>query len=202
MAKVHPADAQAFIAHMSEGGYRPNRYRVTLQGELKGIAGSTVTTSSETISFLCVASQVPASTMGIAEAAYFGRMIKMAGDKTFDDWTCEVYAEPKVRNFLELWHDKILGFETNLAATDYRKPLTYYMDATLDLLTREDSIIATYEMKQIFPSNIGEIALSYETNNTVARFPVTFAVNYFTRSDKEAKLQRLADGSNPGLKAV
>lgn len=195
----HPADAQAFLNHFEEGGYRPNRYRVTLQGNLPGTESQLnsigLNNSLESFSFLCVASQLPSSTMGMAEVPYFGRSIKVAGDKTFDDWTCEVIFEPKIRNFFEVWHDKILGFETNLASKDYRKPLTYYMDATVDLLTREDGIIATYNMKQIFPTNIGEVALSYETNNTVARFPVTFAINYFTREDKNVQFNKINQGS-------
>ena len=53
-------------------------------------------------------------------------------------------------------------------------------------------------MKQIFPNNIGEIALSYENNNQVARFPVTFSVNYWHRVDKNVSFNRLGDGGSPG----
>lgn len=191
----HPADAQAFIKHIPDGGYRPNRYRVTLSGELAGIDGSMLSAATESFSFMCVSSQVPASQMGVAEAHYFGRPIKLTGDKVFDDWTCEVYGTMAVRNFLELWHDRILGFETNLASDTYDNPVTYYMDATVDLMNRTGEILTTYKMRQIFPSSIGEIALSYENNNQIARFPVTFAVNYFTREDKDVDFKRLSNGA-------
>lgn len=196
MANRHPADAQYFIKHMADGGYRPNRYRVTFVGDLKGIDKTLSKKAQEQMSVFCVASALPQSTMGIAEAQYFGRAIKMAGDKTFDDWTCEMYTDSDftVRTFMENWHDSILGFETNFAAQDYRKPLTYYLDAFLEIYTREGEVINTYEMKQIFPSSVGELSLSYENNNQIARFPVTFAINYFTPVNKNASFQSLSRG--------
>lgn len=192
----HRADAQAFIRVMEEGGYRPNRYRIILTGDLAGVDSSFVQDGASSFSMLAVSSQVPQSTMGVCEAYYFGRPVKMAGDRSFEDWTCEVYTDStfQTRNFLEIWHDKILGAETNIAAEEYRKPLNYYFDARVDLLDREDNVITTYHMKQIFPNNIGEIALSYETNNTIARFPVTFSVNYWYREDAEVPFQSLSSG--------
>ena len=192
--QAHPADAQAFIAHIRDGGYRPNRYRVTLVGieGLKEIDASLAKAASEDFSFMCTSAQLPSSTLGVAEAAYFGRPIKLAGDKTFNDWTCEVYYTKRVRDLFEKLHDNMLGFETNLASAGYSDPLNYYFDARVETLDREGNVGIIYDMKQIFPMEIGEVALSYENNNQIARFPVTFAVNYFVRADNGGINKRLA----------
>ena len=209
---VHPADAQAYIAHMANGGYRPNRYRVTLTGDLEGIDPSLSARAKEQFQFLAVSAQLPQSTIGIASTFYFGREVKFAGDKTFDDWTIEVYDDGDggsgsngvagIRTFLENWHDNILGFETNLALNNYRKPLTYYLNGMVECFDREGNLLRTYEMRQIFPSSVGEIALSYENNNQIARFPVTFAVNYFMPVNNGTNFQRLGNGRGAGRPVV
>lgn len=199
----YKADAQSFLNHLPNGGYRPNRYKIILTTNFDNFDNGIQTEASQAISFLAKSSSVPTSTMGMAEAHYMGRSIKMAGDMTFEDWTVDVYANIDVRNFFEMWHDHILGYETNVAMQNYRMPRQYYADANIELLDRENNVIAKYIMKQIFPTSVGSIELGADSNDTVATFSVTFAVNYFKRenmkspwSKHEAKFQELSVGAS------
>jgi hypothetical protein len=57
----------------------------------------------------------------------------------------------------------------------------------------QSAILRTYKFYDIFPTNIGEIALSYESGDTLEEFDVTFDVQYFTIGNS---LQ--STGSNAG----
>ena len=42
------------------------------------------------VPFMVKASALPASTLGMIEVPYFGRKVKIAGDRTFEDWNVTV----------------------------------------------------------------------------------------------------------------
>jgi hypothetical protein len=44
----------------------------------------------------------------------------------------------------------------------------------------ESVVLRSYKFYDIWPTNIGEIALSYDTTDTIETFDVTFKVQYFT----------------------
>ena len=44
----------------------------------------------------------------------------------------------------------------------------------------ESSILRTYKFYDIFPTTVGEIALSYDDSDATETFDVTFKVQYFT----------------------
>lgn len=154
-----------------DGGARPNRYRVTISGAPVNIP--------QTIQFLCKASSIPASTLGVCEVAYMGRVAKISGDKTYDDWSVTVYNNISfdLRKAFERWMDGMLAHEQNIAR--WQDDVEYQAIGTVEQLDRKEKVIATYDVKGIFPTSVGEIALAYDTNNTVEEFPVTFAVNWW-----------------------
>ena len=70
-----------FKAKLKGGGARSNLFKATIN--FPAYAGGDV----ELTSFLCEAAQLPGSTMGIIEMPFRGRILKMAGDRTFDTWS-------------------------------------------------------------------------------------------------------------------
>lgn len=156
-----------------EGGARPNRYRVRIVGPQ---AGATV---PEKMLFLCKAAAIPASSIGPVEVAYMGRMVKIAGDKTFDDWTVTVYNDTTwdLRREFEIWMNGMLNHEANVTA--FQNARDYHADGIVEQLDRNESVIQTYTMRAIFPTSVGEITLGYDNNNSVEEFQVTFAVNWW-----------------------
>ena len=66
-----------FKSKLTGGGARANLFKVTLN--FPGYAGGDV----ELTSFLCRTAQLPASTTGVIEVPFRGRILKMAGDQNF-----------------------------------------------------------------------------------------------------------------------
>lgn len=159
-------DIEKFISNFKGGGSRANRFRVQLAGQ-------------ETLQFLCKAASLPEATLGVAEANYMGRVVKIAGDKEFTDWNITVYNDTDfgIRNFFEQWQDRVLGFFSNMSTQN--NPADYLRDCTVIQLGRDDVELARYRLKRIFPTSVGAITLDYSDNNTLETFDVTFAVNWF-----------------------
>jgi hypothetical protein len=158
-----------------DGGARPNRYRVIITGQPAG-AGAV----PETIQFLCRASSIPASNLGVARVNYMGREAKISGDKVFEDWSITVYNNISwdTRGFFERWVNGMLNHQGN--TTQFQNNDTYFADATVEQLDRNEATIAVYNMRGIWPTNLGDIQLAYDNNDTVEEFTVTFVVNWWT----------------------
>lgn len=158
-----------------DGGARPNRYRVRLSGAPLAGAG----TVPDTVEFLCRSSSIPGSNLGVCRVMYMGREAKVSGDKTFDDWSITVYNNISwdLRSFFEKWINGMLNHEGN--TTRFQEDAEFFGNAEVEQLDRNEKPIHTYQMKGIFPTVVGEIALAYDNNDTVEEFPVTFAVNWW-----------------------
>ena len=171
------ADVFTFLANFRGGGARPNRYEVQLTFPA-GVPNAVF--AAEKISFTCMATSIPSSQMGVVgNVQYKGRPVKLAGDKTFDDWNVTVLIDNDWlgRSVFESWHDKILGFRSNVATPTMINPVNYFAKAVVNQLDRADRVIQSYEVEGMFPSSVGELALGYDQNDTVMQQTVTFAIN-------------------------
>lgn len=166
-----------FIANFQGGGARPNLYDVTLTFPF-GIASPN---TSRKASFSCKAASLPSSTLSPIILPYMGREVKVAGDRTFDDWTITILNDTDfdVRDAFERWVDAIGGAVSNLASPGFSNPTRYYANAIVEQMTTEGVPVKWYSMEGIFPINIAEIPLAYDANNQVEEFSVTLAVNYW-----------------------
>ena len=135
-------------------------------------------------SFTCTAASLPASNMGTAIVPYMGRQVKLAGDKTFDDWTITVVNDMdfSVRNTFERWIDQINGHVGNVAQPGWGNPTRYFANAEVIQMDREDRPAKNYFFEAIFPINLSDIQLGFDQNDVVETFTVTLAVNYWRSS--------------------
>lgn len=171
------ASVNGFIANFQGGGARPNLYNVVLTFPPSLPAGL----ASVKASFTCKAASLPSSNMGMAQVPYMGRQVKLAGDKTFDDWTITIVNDTdfSVRDTFERWLDYINGHVSNVAFPGWGNPTNYFASAQVIQLDREDRPIKSYSMDAIFPLNVSEIQLGFDQNDVVEEFSVTLAVNYW-----------------------
>lgn len=148
-------------------GYRPNLYQMEILG------------MPEKFVFLCKATQIPGKNIGIVEAPYLGMKAKLAGDVTFEDLTVTVIMDNDfaVRNGLEIWMETI---RANEAAIGLESAL-YKRTGNVVALDNEGEEIAEYTFIGIWPSSIAPVDLSYETNDTLAEYTITFSYDYWTR---------------------
>lgn len=162
---------------LTEGGARPSLFQVTLNFP----PGFTlIPGTEEKFSFTCRATTIPASTIGQVDVPYFGRTIKLAGDRTFADWNVTVMNDEDylVRDAFEAWHNSINSITGNNKAL----PGNVYksLSATVVHFSKNGQRdIKAYTFVNIFPVNIAEMSLDWEATNQIQTFGVTFAYDYW-----------------------
>jgi hypothetical protein len=129
--------------------------------------------------FMVQAAQIPESQLGVIPVYYFGRQMKLAGDRTFGDWTVTVMNDEDflIRNAMEEWSNKINRLERNV-----REINRYKSNATVIQYSKDGSAIREYKFDGIFPTVIAPIELDWANNDTIQSFQVTFSYDYWTVS--------------------
>ena len=183
-----------FKSKLIGGGTRPNLFEVSIPTFPSAIseAWSAGDDSENGIfKFLCKATALPASNLGSIEIPFRGRTLKVAGDRTFDDWTVTIINDEdfKLRTAFERWSNVMSRLDD---ATGVTNPTSYMTDGYVQQLGRgataatgtasegESSILRSYKFFDVFPITVGEIALSYDTTDQLEEFDVTFRYQYFT----------------------
>ncbi len=164
-----------FKSKMAGGGARPNLFEVELVFPDPIAIENDVKEKSR---FLVKAALLPASNITPIEVNFRGRILKIAGDRTFDTWTVTVINDVdfSIRSAMEKWMDFINSMEDATRAQD---PALYQPDAYVHQLDRDGSTLRSYKFHDIFPTNISAIDLSYETVDTVEEFTVEFQVQWW-----------------------
>ena len=164
-----------FKSKMAGGGARPNLFEVELVFPDPIAIENDVKEKSR---FLVKAALLPASNITPIEVNFRGRILKIAGDRTFDTWTVTVINDVdfSIRSAMEKWMDFITSMEDATGAQD---PALYQPDAYVHQLDRDGSTLRSYKFHDIFPTNISAIDLSYETVDTVEEFTVEFQVQWW-----------------------
>lgn len=173
-------NATEFRQRLEFGGARPNLYEVRLS--FPGNRGA-----DEEFTFMCRGAQLPGMTVGQATLPYFGRTMKFAGDRTYEDWTVRVINDEdfKVRNAFEAWQNAFA--EIDYAANRIENSdgvgnwRNLYVDITVTQMGKEGNTkLKQYTLKNAWPTNVGSIELGWDMNDTIEEFPVTFSYDYFT----------------------
>ena len=164
-----------FKSKMAGGGARPNLFEVELVFPDPIAIENDVKEKSR---FLVKAALLPASNITPIEVNFRGRILKIAGDRTFDTWTVTVINDVdfSIRSAMEKWMDFINSMED---ATGSQDPAEYQPDAYVHQLDRDGSTLRTYKFHDVFPTNISAIDLSYETVDSVEEFTVEFQVQWW-----------------------
>lgn len=171
------------------GGARPTNFLVTLQfPDAIDVPGA-----SEKAQFLVRATSLPESIIGSIPIPYFGRTIKLAGNRDFEDWNVTILNDEDflLRNTFEAWHNGIntiisnrldidmaniapaLGnsYKTRAFVTQFAKTGPGQVDGP--------GATKTYLFEGIFPTLISDIPLDYNNVNEVENFSVRFAYDWW-----------------------
>lgn len=161
-----------FKSKLRGGGARPNLFKATIN--FPGYAGGDV----ELTSFLCKAAQLPASSTGVLVVPFRGRQLKMAGDRTFEDWTVTILNDTDftIRDSMERW---LNGINAHSANTGLTNPVDYQSDLIVEQLDRDETVVKKYTFRGCFPTSVTAITLDYDTTDQIETFDVTFAVQYW-----------------------
>ena len=163
------------------GGARPTLFEVILTPPT-GVGFDSG--SLDKFRFTCQAAQLPASTIASVDVGYFGRKIKVAGDRTFTDWQVTIMNDEDflVRSMFEKWHNAINRLEANVRdqAISYNSPEnTYKAQLNVNQYSKGGDGIRQYTFVGAFPTNLDAITLNWDQQNQIETFGVTFAYDYW-----------------------
>lgn len=162
----------AFKAKLTGGGARANLFQVTLN--FPGFAGG----NSELASFMIKAASLPSSTVGKIDVPFRGRVLKIAGDRTFDAWSVTVINDVNmpIRNALERWSN---GIANHVANTGRSNPRDYMVDLAVAQLDKSGKVSKSYIFRGAFPTTISPIELSNDSTDQIEEFTCDFEYQYW-----------------------
>jgi hypothetical protein len=174
-----PFNINTFRTNLTGDGARPSLFEVEIYfppnlGAFPTAMGT----------YMCKATNLPTSTVGVIDVPYFGRKIKVAGDRTYDDWTCTFINDENmnIRNALEWWSDAMdknnpLNAKRARGATE--DPMSYVGGVIINQYGKMGDVIKTYTLVNAFPNNVGQVDLSWEANDQIEEFDVNWSFDYF-----------------------
>lgn len=169
-----PFDINNIRAGLALGGARPNLFQVELLNPVSSLA-------DRQLPLLVRAASIPESTINPVNIPYFGRNIKVAGDRTFDVWNVTVMNDEdfKIRHGMELWHNQINSLVSNLNKNSSSSPNQYKTQALVTQFGKTGNVLRRYKFTGLFPVNISSIDLDWEANDQIENFNVTFAYDWY-----------------------
>lgn len=168
---------------------RPNLFQVDLNFPTGIINDASLSNFGK---FTVRAANLPSSQIGVIEVPFRGRVLKIAGDRTFEPWTITIMNDSGfvLRNAFELWANAIQAANENFTAAstlgDESDSTGYFADMTVHQLARDlkdgdaPKVLKSYKFYNLFPSNISAIDLDYGNNDAVQEFTVELQVQYWT----------------------
>ena len=178
MATFNQRNITEFRSRLTGGGARANLFEVGITfPDGLGIDERLV---SDKIPFLVKAAEIPASNLGNIPVPYRGRVLPVAGDRTFDPWTVTVINDTDflIRDAMEQWSNSINDLQT---AQGTINPETYQTKAEVKQLSREGSapgdpekLLRQYNFEGIYPNVVSSIPLDFGATDQIQEFQVTF----------------------------
>jgi hypothetical protein len=156
----------AFKGSFADFG-RANRFKV----QISRLDGSKM-------QFHCKSASLPGSVIEAIAVPYMGRQIKIAGDRTFEDWSITVMLDKtyKLRQDLYDWHEQI---NATIGNNGPGSVSAYKSDATVQALNIDGSVAGSYKFVGMFPTNVGAVEFSADSNNAISECAVTLAYDWY-----------------------
>jgi|TARA_B100001094_G_scaffold150534_1_gene145670 hypothetical protein len=165
---------QEIRSQLTLGGARASLFQVQIANPANGAGDIKVP-------FMVKAAQIPASTTGVIEVPYFGRKIKVAGDRTFAEWTVTIINDEDflIRNAMEQWSNSINSHAGNIREFGSASPLLYKSNAQITQFSKTGVPIREYTFNGMFPTEVSAIDMAWETTDAIEEFTVTFQYDFW-----------------------
>jgi hypothetical protein len=176
-------DVAQFRSRMVGDGARPNLFDCTITFP-PSMINLGITSQ---ISFMARSSQLPGSSINAVPMMYFGRELKFAGNRTFQDWTVTIINDEDfaIRRQFELWHSYMNSHISNLRSQSFAGPIDYTADGFVNQYGKTGDILKNYRFVGMFPVDISTIELDWSSNDTIEEFAVTFTYQWWESDTTE-----------------
>ncbi len=174
------SNVSSFLTQVKQG-VRPNMFQVDITFP------GTVEADQTLVSYMCKSAALPASNVGVIEVPFRGRTVKIAGDRTFDNWSATFIndKEMKSRSYFEQWLNQINTHKANTG--EIQDPTAYGRSVVIRQLEKDNSPagseLRSYKLWYAFPISTSAIDLAYDSNDQIEEFSVEFQYSYWTVGD-------------------
>ena len=182
---------QSFRDRMLGGGARPNMFEVNI--DLPDQIGKDKN-RDENMRFMIKAAEIPAANIGNIPVPFRGRVLPVAGDRTFDPWTVTIINDASfdIRRVMEEWSNLINDLQFDVGDIN---PADYQKSAQVFQLSRQSQgsggasggnkgdiiqTLRTYNFEGIYPNAVSSIPLDYGATDQIEEFQVTFNYLFWT----------------------
>ena len=195
MASYAQRSINDFKSRLAGGGARPNLFEVSMTFP-DNLTSSGKELAKQEIVYMVKAAELPASNIGDIPVNFRGRILHVAGDRSFDPWTITVInnTDWALRQTFEDWSNMINNRVYDFGVT---QPMEYHTNASVLQLARNTPagtgqdqtggtqipIVAKYKFFGMWPSQVSSVALDYGSTDTIEEFQVTFQVEYWNQMD-------------------
>jgi len=167
-----------FRSNMLGDGARVNLFQVSMF--MPAFLGAAQ--ASQKLTFMAKTAQIPESNVNHVSLYYFGREVKLAGtQRVFPNLPLTIINDEDfmVRRALESWMDSINSHSQNVRSPAALSALQYATDATVTQYGKAGDIIKEYNFIGLFPSNLSQIDLTWDTDN-IEEYTADFVYQYWT----------------------
>ena len=165
-----------FKSKLTGGGARSNLFEVELSFP-KAVQVDGLNDILQKARFLVKTAALPASNIAPIEVPFRGRVLKIAGDRTFDTWSITVLNDTdfSIRSAFEKWMNFINKVSDNTGSTNAEE---YQADAFVYQLDRSGETLRKYHFFDVFPTQVAPIELSYDSAG-IQEFTVELQVQWW-----------------------
>jgi len=183
------SNVSEFLAKVAQG-VKPNMFEVEIFFPSLGLS-----VDNKLVNMMCKSAALPASSLGTIEVPFRGRTVKIAGDRTFDNWTATFINDKdmKTRGYFEKWLNIMNSHQGNTAEAfnPAEGDSRYTADLFVTQIEKDASDSGTnlrkYKLWYAFPASVSQIDLAYDSNDQIEEFTVEFQYSYWTVEEGDAK---------------
>ena len=170
-----------FRSQMQGDGARPNLFEVTLPFPAFALPGNAQTK----LTFMCKTAQLPGSTVNTVPVQYFGRELKFAGNRTFQDWSVTIINDEDfvIRNAFERWMNGMNSHATNVRNPAASGPTGYTVDGEVRQYGKGGNTLKKYKFIGLFPTDLSTIDVDWGSNDTIEEFTVNLSYQWWESAD-------------------
>lgn len=193
---AYEASIEQFKGVLKGGGVRPTMFQVSLSFP-EGVVGDGLSADGDRrVTFLCKGASLPPSNIANIPIPFRGRELKVAGDRSFADWSVTVINDDSflIKNAMEKWSEKIQRHNFALGETRLDE---YFSDGYVRQLDRDATVLRTYAFRGIWPTEISQIDLSFDPAGTVEEYTVNFCVQYWTATPSDEAVEAQNQEASP-----
>ncbi|MHB8098012.1 MAG: hypothetical protein ACYDD5_00270 [Sulfuricurvum sp.] len=160
-------------------GSRGNKYKVMLAAPMGP-------TDDFIVNTLAKGGAIPAKTVGTIDVWSQGRKLVIAGDAAYENtWNLTFYntQDHALRTGFDKWMLFIDSIDSHSRGASEHSAYMAEGAQIQQLSTTDNSVTATYNFYNLWPTSISAIDMADDQQDTVTEFSVDFAYSYWQRTD-------------------